>query len=43
MYVDSVELDYNNGTGKDMMCIKRGGDTQATKNDELYAVYYEGK
>lgn len=42
MYVDSVELDYNNGTGKDMMRIKRGGDTQATKN-ETYAVYYEGK
>lgn len=42
MYVDSVEVDYNSGTGKDMMRIKRGGNTQGIKNDS-YAVYYEGK
>ncbi|MGD7033452.1 type I-Fv CRISPR-associated protein Cas7fv [Methylotuvimicrobium buryatense] len=42
MYVDSVKVDYNSGTGKDMMRIKQGGDTIDKKTDS-YAVYYEGR
>ena len=42
MYVDSVEVDYNSGSGQEMMRIKRGGTTQAIKNDS-YAAYYEGR
>lgn len=42
MYVDSVEVDYNNGAGQNMMRIKRGGQILNTKS-EPYAVYYEGK
>jgi len=44
MYVDSVEVDYNSGTGKNMMRIKHN-PTAITpeKGSKLYAVYYEGK
>ena len=42
MYVDSLEVDYNNGSGKEMMRIKRGGSTQSNK-EAAYAEYYEGR
>jgi hypothetical protein len=41
MYVDSIEIDYNNGVGKDMMRIRKGGITEPVKK-EPYAVYFEG-
>lgn len=46
MYVNSVELDYNSGTGKDMMRIKHNPNSlniAPEKGSEEYAVYYEGK
>ena len=46
MYVDSVDLDYNDGTGKDMMRIKvnHKKHTEVSPYKETaYAVYYEGR
>lgn len=43
MYVDDIEVDYNDGVGKDMMRIKHSpGNTQPNKEQD-YAVYYQGK
>jgi len=42
MFVDSVDVDYNSGSGRDMMRIRHGGTIQPEKKD-TYAVYYEGK
>lgn len=44
MYVDDVEVDYNNGSvGKDMMRIKHTPSSIQSKKMEGYAVYFEGK
>jgi len=44
MYVDDVEVDYNNGSvGKDMMRIKHTPSSIQSKKQEDYAVYFEGK
>ena len=44
MYVDEVEVDYNNGSvGKDMMRIKHTPSSIQSKKQEGYAVYFEGK
>ncbi len=43
MYVDSIELDYNDGsTAKDMMRIKDNGTINSLKNDKKYAHYFVG-
>jgi hypothetical protein len=43
MYVDGVEVDYNNGkSGRDMMRIKHSPSNINPKKDENYAVYFEG-
>ena len=43
MYVDSIELDYNDGsTAKDMMRIKKNGIVKPLKNDMKYAEYFVG-
>ncbi len=45
MYVYGLEVDYNDGTGKDMMRIKHSPEKiqQEKKESQAYAVYYEGK
>lgn len=43
MYVDSVEVDYNDGVGKEMMRINRDEGAVQPKRNGKYAVYYEGK
>lgn len=44
MYVDTIEVDYNDGSsGKDMMRIKRDiSSIEKEKKDRQYAVYFEG-
>ncbi len=44
MYVDSVEVDYNDGSGgKDMLRIKTNpGSIKIDKGDSKYAKYFEG-
>ncbi len=43
MYVDDIEIDYNDGSGKNMMRIKHSiGKCEPEKNQN-YAVYYQGK
>jgi len=43
MYVDSIEVDYNDGIkAKDMMRIKRNGTVNFSKNDMKYAKYFVG-
>jgi hypothetical protein len=43
MYVDSIEIDYNSGSGSDMMRIKRNPGAVQSLKDQSYAVYFEGK
>ncbi len=43
MYVDQVEIDYNDGVGKNMMRIKHSPDKIQSSKDQSYAVYYEGR
>lgn len=44
MYVDSVEVDYNDGiSGKDMLRIKTNpGSIKVNKGDSKYAKYFKG-
>lgn len=44
MYVDSIEVDYNDGSGgKDMLRIKTNpGSIKINKGDSKYAKYFEG-
>ena len=44
MYVDELEVDYNDGTiGKDMMRIKHNPNFIQPKKQNNYAIYFEGK
>jgi len=43
MYVDSIEVDYNDGVGKDMMRIKHGQGNTTCKKEQGYAVYFQGQ
>lgn len=43
MYVEEVEVDYNDGFGKDMMRIKHSSEKVSPVKEKGYAVYYEGK
>ena len=44
MYVDSIEVDYNDGcSGKDMMRIKTCQKSNVKKGDRKYAQYFEGR
>lgn len=43
MYVDSIEMDYNDSTlAKDMFRIKRDSGSIENKKNTAYAVYFEG-
>jgi len=43
MYVDNVEVDYNEGVGKDMMRIKHSPHNINAEKSHSYAVYYRGE
>ncbi len=44
MYVDSIEVDYNDGSSsKDMMRIKTDPGSNAKKEGKEYAKYFEGR
>lgn len=44
MYVDEIEVDYNDGGTKSMMRIKHSAEQiEPEKNGQNYAVYYEGR
>jgi hypothetical protein len=42
MYVDAVDIDYNEGVGKNMMRIKHSPELAQPSKNNNYAVYYEG-
>lgn len=43
MFVENVEVDYNDGVGKDMMRVKHSPQKVVLLKEKKYAVYYEGK
>jgi hypothetical protein len=43
VYVESIEVDYNDGAGSQMMRIKRDEGSIKPAKDQPYAIYYEGK
>lgn len=43
MYVDDIEVDYNDGVGKNMMRIKHSPEQVHSQKNQSYANYYLGK
>lgn len=43
LYVDEIEVDYNDGIGKNMMRIKHSREKIQPQKNQDYAVYYRGK
>jgi hypothetical protein len=42
VYVDDIEVDYNDGVGKSMMRIKHSNGSSNPVKDKGYAIYYHG-
>jgi hypothetical protein len=42
VYVDAVDVDYNEGVGKNMMRIKHSPELVQPSKNNIYAIYYEG-